>query len=350
MEERGVASRIKRTVGTVGIVTALGVALAPVAAIGQAVKPANSGRVLGVPKPSSPDDFSYRQLNHSRVLDARLEKRFALKKLFAERGVQYPAAETFLRIFKRERILEVWVRPGGDDRFRLLKTYPVCALTGRLGPKRQQGDLQTPEGAYYIDGLNPSSDFHLSLHIDYPNKSDRLLSSSRALGGDIFIHGGCSTRGCLAVTDDAIKELYWLAVEARTVGQRRIPVHIFPTQLTNYELNQLTRFFQKETDLTQFWTNLRPVYQFFETNRKLPLVQIDDQGRYHVQPQLGRPAGLAFLDDARPAHAATITVSDTAQKGKLVLPVLSDSVMPVLFAPKKGGSRRRALNRASVPE
>jgi murein L,D-transpeptidase YafK len=345
MEPRGVTARMFKTLGTFGVATALGVVMAPMAATAQASRPPNSGRVLGVPKPPSADDFSYRQLNNSRVLDARLEKRYALKKLFHERGVTYPAAETFLRIFKRERILEVWVRPGGDDRFRLLKTYPVCALTGKLGPKRQQGDLQTPEGAYFIDGFNPASDYYLSLHIDYPNKSDRILSTSRVLGGDIFIHGGCVTRGCLAVTDDAIKELYWLAVEARTVGQRRIPVHIFPTRLGDRELNKLANAFDTEPELKRFWANLRPMYEFFEIHRKLPLVQIDDRGRYQVQPQMGKPAGLAFLDDARPAHPTIITVRDTSLNAKPLLPTVRDSVAPMQLAPAKG--RRRAVQRAN---
>src|SRR5262245_23179462 len=347
MESRGVTARIFRTLGAFGVATAVGVVLAPAAATAQSTRPVDSGRVLGVPKPATSEDFSYRQLNNSRVLDARLAKRFMLKQLFSQRGVPYPAAETFLRIFKRERILEVWVRPNGDDRFRLLKTYPVCALTGKLGPKRRQGDFQTPEGAYFIDDLNPASDFYLSLHIDYPNKSDRVLSTSRLLGGDIFIHGGCVTRGCLAVTDDAIKELYWLAVEARTVGQRRIPVHIFPTRLNDRELNKLTTVFDGQPELKRFWANLRPIYEYFEVHRTLPLVEIDDFGRYRVQPQMGKPAGMTFLDDARLVYPATIMVRDTTPNARPILPVLSDSVKPFFFAPGKSRGRRRASHQSS---
>ena len=134
---------------------------------------------------------------------------------------------------------------------------------------------------YYIDGFNPASEFHSSLHLDYPNRSDQMLNPGTNLGGNILlIHGGCRTEGCLAVTDDAIKELYWLAVEARTAGQQRIPVHIFPARLNDDELYRLTQVFTEDPYLKRFWANLKPAYDFFETKRQLPPVRVDDRGRY----------------------------------------------------------------------
>ena len=218
------------------------------------------------------------------MLLARLEKKHEIKKLFRERGVAYPAAETFLRIFKRERVLEVWVRGANDSQLTLLKSYSICAMAGKLGPKREQGDGQTPEGFYYVDGFNPSSEFHLSLHIDYPNRVDQIQNRGSALGGAIFIHGGCRTEGCLAVTDDAIKELYWIAIEARTAGQTKIPVHIFPTRLTDDELFKLTQVFDKDPELKRFWANLKPTYDYFEANKRVPKITIDDRGRYRMAP------------------------------------------------------------------
>lgn len=105
------------------------------------------------------------------------------------------------------------------DLFRLIKDYQICSLSGELGPKRQQGDLQVPEGFYWIDRFNPASNFYLSLGINYPNQFDRILGKSGELGGDIFIHGGCVTIGCIPITDDKIKELYLIAVEAKSNGQ-----------------------------------------------------------------------------------------------------------------------------------
>jgi murein L,D-transpeptidase YafK len=175
------------------------------------------------------------------------------------------------------------VRTPERNEFVLFKKYPICALTGKLGPKRSQGDEQTPEGFYTINGFNPASDYHLSLRLDYPNRSDQLLGDTGDLGGNIFIHGGCRTEGCLAVNDDAIKELYWLAVEARSAGQMNIAVHIFPTRLTDDELLRLNQLFDKDGALKSFWANLKPAYDFFEAQHKLPLITVDKVGRYRTQ-------------------------------------------------------------------
>jgi murein L,D-transpeptidase YafK len=251
------------------------------------------------PKSKTPS-FSQQQLANERALNARLEKKFELKKLFRERGIAWPAAEVFYRIFKREREFEVWVRSNDRSGFVLLKNYSICAMAGALGPKRAEGDGQTPEGFYYIDRFNPASDFHLSLHIDYPNRSDQVLNQGKALGGDIFIHGGCRTEGCLAVTDDAIKELYWLSVEAKNAGQAKIPVHIFPARLTDNELFRLTQVFDSQPDLKRFWANLKPTYDYFETKHELPpFFRIDERGRYRITA----PAALAA--DSAPAKTKT---------------------------------------------
>lgn len=252
------------------------------------------------PAAKSAPTFSEKHQNYDRVLSAKVEKRFELKKLFRDRGLTFPADEVFLRIFKRERTLEVWVRNSGQAGFSMLKSYRICALGTLVGPKRVQGDGQTPEGFYYIDGFNPTSDFHLSLKIDYPNRSDRLRSEGRPLGGDIFIHGGCKTLGCLAVTDDAIKELYWLAVEARNAGQR-IAVHIFPTRLTGDALHQLVTVFHNQPDLQRFWASLKPGYDFFELNHRLPEITIDDRGWYRIKPF--ELAGGVPVRAAEPTHA-----------------------------------------------
>ncbi len=227
-------------------------------------------------------DFASSQLQHARVMEARLQMRFGIKRLFRERGITYPAEQIFVRVFKRERTLELWVRPANAQQFVLLKQYLICALRGDLGPKRSQGDGQTPEGFYEIDHFNPYSDYHLSLHVNYPNPSDRILGRSGALGGDIMIHGGCETAGCIALTDQAIKEVYWISVEARAAGQGRIPVHIFPARMTDEELGLLGRTFRKRPDLIAFWSNLKPGYDYFERTRLIPPIRIDARGRYSL--------------------------------------------------------------------
>lgn len=234
--------------------------------------------------------FMLEQLRFERVREARVQSRFNLKQLFHERGIRYPAEEIFIRAFKRERVLEVWVRGDGASEFALLRSYPVCAQSGDLGPKRRQGDMQVPEGFYHISGFNPRSGYHLSLQVDYPNRRDRAAGEGR-LGGDIFIHGGCRSEGCLAVTDQGIRELYWLAVEARSAGQQRIPVHIFPSRLGAEDLQLLQRTFATTPELPRFWATLQPGYEFFEKHRRPPEMGVSANGDYVVRgfAELSRP-------------------------------------------------------------
>jgi murein L,D-transpeptidase YafK len=239
-------------------------------------------------------DFARGQLENERVIAARIDKRFEIKKLFRERGLPYPAEQIYLRVFKRERALELWVQPTGQDTFALLKTYNICALSNTPGPKRVQGDLQTPEGYYYIDNFNPQSGYHLSMRVNYPNEADRILGDGEPMGGDIYIHGGCKTAGCVAVTNENIKEIYWLAVEARDRGQSRIPVHIFPARMDDFSVNQLVRVFNAEPDLINFWANLKPGYDFFQDGHKLPSITVNKRGRYVYR----KPAAEQLLSNS----------------------------------------------------
>jgi murein L,D-transpeptidase YafK len=244
--------------------------------------------------------FAIDQMRYDRVLDARIATRFNIKRLFHERGIRYPAAEIFLRIFKRERSLELWVRSEGQERYELLKSYPVCALAGGLGPKRRQGDAQVPEGFYNIDFFNPVSDYHLSLHLDYPNRRDRMAGAEAInLGGDIYIHGGCASAGCMALTDEGIKELYWVAVEARSLGQHRIPVHIFPARLNHRDVEGLQRSFQGQPDLLRFWDTLKPAYDFFQTTQLVPAVIVDAMGTYRLNGVADSRSPLTTVNDTR---------------------------------------------------
>jgi murein L,D-transpeptidase YafK len=263
--------------------------------------------------------FALEQLRYDRVRDARMLTRHTIKRLFHDRGISYPAAEIFMRIFKRERSLELWVRPTDGERFELLKTYSICAMAGEMGPKRRQGDNQTPEGFYAISWFNPRSEYHLSLHLDYPNRRDRAAAVDGVrLGGDIFIHGGCLSEGCLAITDDGIRELYWLAVEARAAGQHRIPVHIFPARLQDADLELLQRTFGTRPELGRFWRTLKPGYDYFEEHRRLPAIGVDAQGEYTV---LGAAADIRQADPMLPAGAPGTGRQGGAGRPPLGMPV-----------------------------
>ena len=260
------------------------------------------------PPPILDRDYMRDQLRHPRVVDAWVSKRFAVMDMFKARGVTYPAAEVYLRVFKRERVIELWARSPQQGTFTLIKEYAICALSD-IGPKRQQGDGQTPEGFYYVDFLNPASQFHLSLHVNYPNAADQLVGRRGALGGDIFIHGGCLTEGCIAVTDESIKELYWIAVEARSVGQTRIPVHIFPARLDAGSMTELARVFGEDERLVDFWQQLRGGYDHFERTRTMPEIRISTRGRYlmpgEVDPE--EPEGPRILGERIASTASSLT-------------------------------------------
>jgi murein L,D-transpeptidase YafK len=217
----------------------------------------------------------------SRPSDALKRKADTLQKQFAAKGLQWPAKNIYIRSFKYDSQLEVWVKGDRKEPYKLFKTYRVCAMAGSLGPKRMQGDYQVPEGFYFINEFNPKSDFHLSLGLNYPNASDRILSDSLQPGGDIYIHGSCVTTGCIPLTDPYIEELYVLAAFARDAGQEYIPVHIFPVRYNNKKSVEYLRGLTKtDTELKAFAENLERVYDHFEATKSLPVIMTNSQGDY----------------------------------------------------------------------
>jgi len=213
--------------------------------------------------------------------DALKRKEDTLRRQFDLKKLDWPARYLYIRSFKYDGQLEVWVKNDRKEAFRLFKTYKVCAMAGTLGPKRMQGDYQVPEGFYYINEFNPYSNYYLSLGLNYPNPSDKVLSDSLRPGGDIYIHGSCVTVGCIPVTDQQIDELYILAAYAKNAGQDFIPVHIFPIRYNNKKsaeyLETLTR---TDKSLKQFAQMLEQVYDHFETTRQLPVIMTNSEGSY----------------------------------------------------------------------
>ncbi len=212
-----------------------------------------------------------------RYEQAKVEKAKAIHSLFHSKNIDSKTFHLFLRAFKKEKELELWVKNPKDKFYKKLKSYPFCKLSGQLGPKRKEGDLQVPEGLYHIDRFNEKSKFHLSLGINYPNKSDRILGHKTALGSDIFIHGKCETIGCIPITDFWIKELFVIAKQANDTGQFKIPVHIFPFKMEEKNFQKMIFAFPENKE---FWSNLKPIYQSFETKKSLERYSIDDLGKY----------------------------------------------------------------------
>ncbi len=222
----------------------------------------------------SPREFLEKQKRYPRVRSAISEKQYSLKEKYDALALNPDATELFIRVFKKSQLVELWARAATADSFQLLTTYEICSLSGQPGPKRREGDLQIPEGFYYIDRFNPASNFYLSLGINYPNQSDRILGDRSRPGADIFIHGACVTIGCVPITDEWIKELYLACVWAKSAGQEKIPVHIFPDELSGEKYDALRKRFEDESTLLDFWENLKIGYDYFQENKKLPSVTV----------------------------------------------------------------------------
>src|SRR6476646_7180694 len=137
--------------------------------------------------------------SYDRLGEVRTRVEPFLKEDLAKAGLALGDA-AFIRIFKEERVLELWLKPKGSAQFKLWKTWPIAAMSGHLGPKLKEGDQQAPEGFYEVnvDTLNPQSDYHLAFNIGYPNAFDQAKGRT---GSYIMVHGNSVSIGCFAMTD-----------------------------------------------------------------------------------------------------------------------------------------------------
>ncbi len=175
----------------------------------------------------------------------------------------------FIRIFKLERLLEVWIQQESGQYVRF-KTYPICAYSGKLGPKLREGDRQAPEGFYSVSKsfLNPNSSYHLSFNLGFPNAYDSALGRT---GSFLMVHGSCVSAGCYAMTDAGIEEIYVLVERAFAYGQNSVPVHIFPFIMNEEKMKEY-----ENHQWFSFWENLREGYELFNINRVPPFVYVED--------------------------------------------------------------------------
>lgn len=190
-----------------------------------------------------------------------------LKKSLSAKGLRY-GAPVYIRIFKEDSILELWVKNQAGE-FVLFKKFAICYYSGDLGPKTKVGDNQAPEGFYFVgpNSLNPWSQFHLSFNLGYPNSYDRY---HRRTGSALMVHGNCVSIGCYAMTDKNINEIYALGLQALKQGQPFFRVHIFPFQMTEENMERFTG-----DKWYSFWQNLKQGYDFFEEKRVPPNVKVE---------------------------------------------------------------------------
>ena len=182
----------------------------------------------------------------------------------------------FVRIFKKEGELELWLKRG--PRYSLYKTFSICKWSGKLGPKVKNGDYQAPEGFYSVTArqLNPNSQYHLAFNVGYPNAYDRQHGRT---GSALMVHGECASVGCYAMTNKGIEEIYGYVEAALRGGQREVPVHIFPFRMSEREIvaetgGALASLFGGggggSAQWGDFWRNLKEGYDIFERTGEPP--------------------------------------------------------------------------------
>lgn len=229
-----------------------------------------------------PVTFREKQMNYTRVRESYSNKEKTVTKSLTEHGISRDSVQIYLQAFKTEKKIEVWAKNICDSVFTLIKEFPICEISGEIGPKRRSHDLQVPEGFYRINELNPYSKYYLSLRINYPNASDSLRGLQGHLGNLIYIHGACESSGCIAISDEKIKELYIYCIEAYNSGQKEINITIFPQKLTDSNYARLTKANSKNKDKISLWADLKKCYDLFNLKKAPPVVRFLPDGTHEV--------------------------------------------------------------------
>ncbi len=217
-----------------------------------------------------------------------------------------PGEAMMVRIFKEESVLEVWKRTASGE-FRMFKSYDICAYSGDLGPKFKEGDRQSPEGFYTITPglMQPKSSYYLAFNTGFPNKFDRAHGRT---GSDLMVHGDCSSRGCYAMTDKGIAEIYALARESFKGGNPSFQLQIFPFRMTTANLAK-----HGSSQHLNFWKDIKEGYDLFELTKTPPVWDVCEK-QYIFNPSGGgalNPAGVCPPSIANPALQAKLQADET---------------------------------------
>jgi len=221
-------------------------------------------------------------MNFTRVREAYADKEKTVLKNLDKHSISRDSLRIYLRAFKAEKIIELWAKNASDSVFVPVREFPICDISGYAGPKRRYRDLQVPEGFYHISGLNPYSKYYLSMQINYPNASDSIRGVHGHLGNYIFIHGQCVSSGCIAITNDRIKELFVYCIEAYNSGQKEINLTIFPAKLDNSIYSGLTSRYITDNDKISLWADLKKSYDLFNKTKVPPTVKFLNDGTHEV--------------------------------------------------------------------
>ncbi len=257
-----------------------------------------------------------------------------------------PSAPIVIRTYKQEAEFEVW-KMKSDGQYALLKTYPMCRWSGQLGPKVREGDRQVPEGFYTIapGQMNPNSHYYLAINVGYPNAYDRALGRT---GGDIMVHGICSSAGCFSMTDEQIAEIYALAREAFRGGQRAIQMQSYPFRMTAENLAK-----HRLDPNIAFWKELKNGSDHFEVAKTETPVLVC--GKHYVfgahadhDVDASQACPTLHRDDQIEADVAAKEATDEAAVAALV----AQGVKPIRLVYEDGGQNKVFAGRddSSRPE
>jgi len=229
-----------------------------------------------------PATFREKQMNYTRIREAYNAKEKVVSKALTEHSILRDNLQIYLRAFKIEKKIELWGKNTCDSAYALIKEFPICEISGEIGPKRCSHDLQVPEGFYHISELNPYSKYYLSMKINYPNASDSIRGKQGHLGNLIYIHGNCESSGCIAITDERIKELFIYCIEAYNSGQKEIDITIFPSKLNDVNYARLASGYSKNKDKISLWTDLKKSYDLFDQCKVPPTVTFLPDGTHEI--------------------------------------------------------------------
>jgi murein L,D-transpeptidase YafK len=242
-----------------------------------------------------------------------------------------PSSPTLIRTYKKEAELEIWKMKSNGE-YALLKTYPMCRWSGQLGPKKREGDMQVPEGFYSIapGQMNPNSHYYLAFNVGYPNAYDRAYGRT---GGNVMVHGVCSSAGCFSMTDEQVADIYAIARDSFRGGQREIQLQSYPFHMTAENMAK----FRLDPNI-DFWKNLKNGSDHFEVTKAEPSVMVC--GKRYVfdatasgDVSASEPCPALTRDDNVEAQVAEKAEKDEAKVADLA----ASGVKPIRLVYADGG-------------
>ncbi len=242
-----------------------------------------------------------------------------------------PSSPTLIRTYKKEAELEIW-KMKSDGQYALLKIFPMCRWSGQLGPKKREGDMQVPEGFYTIapGQMNPNSHYYLAFNVGYPNAYDRAYGRT---GGNVMVHGVCSSAGCFSMTDEQVADIYAIARESFAGGQREIQLQSYPFHMTAANMAK----FRLDPNI-DFWKNLKDGSDHFEVTKTEPSVLVCGKRYVFDATAKGEVSGSEPCPALKRDESVEALVAEKAAKDDAKVAELAASgVKPVRLVYADGG-------------